>query len=209
MPTAPKAPAISAPDLIGPTSILNWPTAAAGTGRKARARPFAHVHLEIDLAHEAFRETELPVLRQVEAWLREREVVETGDLLRLVAGLLSALSSQGFSRVGHWEADPGGWLPLPEESHAQVIEPVGHLLSALKAPQWKEVARARSFAVRLSGARGGRADAVVRRIHRERHHAVSLDLWGVFTREEVHEILSAVRVRIPVLRSKVTAYAYA
>jgi len=144
----------------------------------------------------------------MEALIREREVVEIGDLLRLAAGALHALASQGFSRVDHWEVQPGGWLPLPEPSHPRIIEPVGHMQRALRDDRWQHLGSARSFAVRLSGTIPFRADVVVRRIHRERVHSVSLDLWGKVTATNVRDVVSALRGRLPVLRSQVTAFSY-
>ena len=78
----------------------------------------------------------MPVLRQFERLLRERSVVEPADLLRLSAGALHACSTRGFRRVDHWEFVPGGWLPLPEPTHASLAEPVGHLLRALSSAEW-------------------------------------------------------------------------
>jgi hypothetical protein len=197
---------LSAPDLTGPTSIVLWPTAATPSRGRPRPRAFAHVHLEVDLEPEVVREPGLPVFRQLEALIREREVVEIGDLLRLTAEALHALSSRGFSRVDHWETQPGGWLPLPEPSHPQIIEPVGHMLRALKNDRWKGLAGARSFAVRLSGAGPNRADVVVRRIHRERTHSISLDLYGRWSTTAVRDLVGALRRRLPVLHSEVTAF---
>jgi len=157
--------------------------------------------------HEILREPGLPVFRQLEALIREREVVEIGDLLRLSAEALHALASQGFSRVDHWETQPGGWLPLPEPSHPQLIEPVGHMLRALQHDRWKRLGEARSFAVRLSGAGPNRADLVVRRVHRERLHSISLDLHGKWTTTSVRDLVGALRRRLPVLRSEVTSVA--
>jgi hypothetical protein len=174
-------------------------------GRR-RPRVFAHVHLEVDLQPEVVREPGLPVFRQLEALIREREVVEIGDLLRLTAGALHALSSQGFSRVDHWETRPGGWLPLPEPSHPQIIEPVGHFLRALKDERWNRLGEARSFAIRLSSVGPNRADLLVRRIHRERVHSISLDLTGKWTPTAVRDLAGALRQRLPVLRAEVTAF---
>jgi hypothetical protein len=195
----------SAPDLTGPTSIVLWPVAATPSHGRPRPRFFVHAHLEVDLMHEVLREPGLPVFRQLEALIREREVVEVGDLLRLSAETLHALASQGFSRVDHWETRPGGWLPLPEPSHPQLIEPLGHMLRALQHDRWKRLGEARSFAVRLSGAGPNRADLVVRRVHRERLHSISLDLHGKWTTTAVRDLVGALRRRLPVLRSEVTS----
>lgn len=201
--------AASAPDLIGPTSILEWPTSLTPSRRARRARPFAHVRLEVDLTPEVVREPAVPVLRQVEAFLREREVVEVGDLLRLTARLLHALASAGFSRVDHWEVEPGGWLPLPEPGHTTLAEPVGHLLRALQSDAWNRIAGARAFSLRLSGTVPFRADAVVRRVHRERVPSLSLDLRGKVAPTQVQDLVGAMRERLPVLRSRIAAYSYA
>lgn len=211
MPTSriPSAP-LSAPDLIGPTSILSWPTGLAPSSRKGRrARAFSHVKVEIDLRPELVREPSLPVVRQIEALLRERQVVEVGDVLKLTARLLHALTAAGFTRVDHWEATPGGWLPLPESTHEGRTEPVGHLVRALQSEAWRTLASARSFAVRLSGGSPVRADLTVRRIHRERSPSVSLELWGTLSSSSVHDIVGAIRARLPVLRSRVVEYTVA
>lgn len=199
---------LTAPGLSGPTSIVDWPVVRTPSHARRRARPFHHVHLEVDLVPEVLREPGLPILRQMEALIRERQVVEIGDLLRLTAGALHALASQGFSRVDHWEVQPGGWLPLPEPSHPRIIEPVGHMLRALRDDRWKHLAQARSFSVRLSGRAAFRADLVVRRIHRERTHSASLDLRGRVTATNVRDIVSSLRGRLPVLHSQVTNYSY-
>jgi len=200
---------LSAPDLTGPTSILEWPTMGPNAGRSRRPRPFAHVHLEVDLAHERLAEASIPVLRQFEQLLREREVVESADLLRLAAGTLHALASQGFAHVDHWEMLPGGWLPLPEPTHRTLDEPVGHLVRALQSDAWQPHANGREFRVRVSGHPRIQVDLVVRRVHRERGHSVSLDLNGRFAEPDVRGLVRALRERVPILRSTVTAFRYA
>ncbi len=205
---APQGPAISAPDLTGPTSFLDWPLLKAGSRRHA-ARPFSHVRVEVDLQPEIVREPRLKILERVEALLKEREVVEIGDLLRLTAGVLHAFSARGFTRVDHWEVEPGGWLPLPEPSHARIEEPVGHLLRALENEDWKGLRARRSFSVRLSGRAAFRADVVVRRIHRERRHTLTVNLWGRITRADVRGIMGTLGERVSVLRGTVVEYAYA
>lgn len=199
---------ISAPDLTGPVSILQWPTRTAGTARRRRPRPFSHIHLEVDLAPEVVREPGLPVFRQVEALLREREVVEVGDLLRLTAGVLHAFSATGFRHVDHWEVEPGGWLPLPEASHRKIEEPVGHFLRALASDGWKGLSARRAFSVRVSGLKDVRADFVARRIHRERRHSLSVDLWGTISPALVKDLVGALHQRLQVLRATVTEFSH-
>ncbi len=159
--------------------------------------------IEVDLIHEAFQRPGLPFLQRLEAVFLEREVVEVEGLLRLAASALHALSSQGFSRVDHWEAHPGGWLPLPEPAHERLTEPVGHLLNALESPAWRKLANARSFAVRLSGTGEIRADLTVRRVHRERVHAVSLRLVGPVSDRDLRSIERALRENLSVVRLRV------
>lgn len=121
-------------------------------------------------------------------------------LLRLVARVLQALSQRGFSRVDHWEVHPGGWLPLPEPAHERLTEPVGHLLNALRSDAWKRISAARSFSVRLSGAGDVRADFTVRRVHRERAHAVTLEFIGPLAERELEGIERSLREEISIVR---------
>lgn len=171
--------------------------------RPPAPRPvLGYVRLEIDLVHEAFPSRSLPFLQRLEAVFREREVVEVEGLLRLTASVLHALLPQGFSRVDHWEVRPGGWLALPEPAHERLEEPVGHLLNALKSDSWKKIADARSFALRLSGSGNVRADVTVRRVHRERGHAITVEFIGPLSDRDLHlaeralfENLSIARLR--------------
>lgn len=198
-----RSPALSAPDLIGPTSILDWPL--GGASRKRRPRPFGRVLLEIDLRHERLDEPNVPVLRQFERLLREREVVGPADLLRLSAAALHGFAARGFRNVDHWEVVPGGWLPLPEPTHKSLAEPVGHLVRALGSAEWQRFASAREFSVRLSGHPKIRADLHVRRVHRERGHSLSVELRGTVSPKEVEGLVRALRERLPILRSAVMA----
>jgi hypothetical protein len=202
-------PGVSAPDLTGPVSILDWPVATAGSRRGHRPRPMSHVVLEVDLRHERFDAPTIPVLQQFERLFHERSVVEEADLLRLTAGALHAFSSCGYNRVDHWEMTPGGWLPLPEATHRTLAEPVGHLLRALTSDAWQPYARAREFAVRLSGPPRSRADLVVRRVHRERGHSISIELHGIVVERDLTGLVRALRERVPVLRSRVATFQYA
>jgi hypothetical protein len=169
----------------------------------------SHVVLEVDLRHERFDAPTIPVLQQFERLFHERSVVEEADLLRLTAGALHACASRGYNRVDHWEMTPGGWLPLPEPTHRTLAEPVGHLLRALSSDAWKPYARAREFAVRLSGPPKSRADLVVRRVHRERGHSISIELRGLVTESELTALARSLRERVPVLRTRVASFQYA
>lgn len=176
------------------------------TASKKRAVPDrprrqeGRVRVELDLPHELLRPTPVPVLRQLEAFLREQEVEEHDSVLTRVGELLHELASLGFRRVDHWEVEPGGWLPLPEASHAGRIEPVEHLLRALRSPAWRFLAEARSFSVRLSSEDGRRLDAVVLHFHREREHSITLDLWGPPTKQALRETLAHLRRRFSPLK---------
>ncbi len=200
---------ISAPDLTGPVSIVDWPTSMAAAGPRRRTRPFSHVALDIDLRHERLEEPSFALLRQFERLLREREVVEPADLLRLAAGALHGLAARRFTHVDHWEMVPGGWLPLPEPTHRTLAEPVGHLVRALASEQWRSFATAREFRVRVSGHPSIRADLVVRRVHRERGHSLSIDLFGIIEPRDLAGLVRAIRERIPILRASVRAFTYA
>ena len=67
---------------------------------------------------------------------------------------------------------------------------------------------ARSFSASLSGPSGNRADVVVRRVHRERRHALSIDLWGLWDRSSVKDLERAVSERLPVTRTAMTKFQY-
>ncbi len=160
------------------------------------------LRLELDLPHELLKPSSVPLLRQVESWLREQEVEEQGSLLVRAGELLDELGAEGYDRVDHWEVDPGGWLPLPEAEHAGRIEPVGHLVKALRNPAWGVFARARAFSVRLSGDDGRRVDARVLRLHREREHSICLDLWGPTSTAELRRLAGRLRRRFTPLKMR-------
>src|SRR5208282_578565 len=175
--SSPGEPPLSAPDLIGPVSILNQPVSGPRSARRRHNRPFAHVHLEVDLMAGTVTPTAVPVLQRLEALLGMRKIVEAADLVRLAGRTLHAFSARGFRRVDHWEVSPGGWLPLPEPSTRRSREElVGHLLKILESDAASSVASARTFSVRLSDFHGNHADVIVRRVHRARRPAIELDL---------------------------------
>jgi hypothetical protein len=202
---------LSAPGLIGPNSILNPPWTGPRAGRRTRNRPFSHAHLDLDLRAESARITSLPLWKRIEAFLAERKIVENADLVWLAARTLHALASRQFRRVDHWEVTPGGWLPPPQFASLRPddAESVGQLLSALESGGGPTIAKARSFAVRVSDLHRNRADITVRRVHRQRRHAISVDLWGSWTKETIGELVGALADRLPIARTTMTKYQYA
>lgn len=146
----------------------------------------------------------MPFIRSLEAIFREREVVEVEGLLRLTASTLRALQRRGFSRVDHWEVQPGGWLPLPEPAHERLAEPVGHLLNALRSDAWGRVAHARAFSARLSTSGDMRADFTVRQVHRERGHAITLELFGIVSARGLRGVERALRDELSIVRLRRT-----
>ncbi len=153
----------------------------------------------------------LPLKDRVESFLTERKIGEGADLVWLAVSTLHALDHRRFRRVDHWEVVPGGWLPPPEFASARKNGggTVGQLLDALQSAEQPSIAKARTFAVRMSDMRGNRADVVVRRVHRQRGHALSIDLWGSWTKETVSELTGSFATRLPVARTTLTKYQYA
>lgn len=172
--------------------------------RHAPETSYAHARIEIDLQHELPAASRLPFLEELGAILRERRIEDRDSLAELAAALLNALSTQGFSRVDHWEIDPGGWLPLPEIALTGNGTPVDHLLRTFRGGHADDLARALGFLVRLSGEGEWRADAVLRRIHRERDHTLSVDLWGRFDAHDAHQVITALKERLQVVRVQIT-----
>lgn len=205
----PKTPAASAPDLIGPTSILNQPVQGPRGPRRRRARPYRHVHFGISLEGTALKPSTSSIVRRLESWTREQELIEKGDLWGIVARCLHAFSAAGFQFVERWETEPGGPLELPGRHRGRRIEPVGHLLRAVQSPEWAGRAAADTFLVQLSGNQAARADLRVRRVHRQRHHAISVDLNGLVTHAELERLLGALRERLDVRTADITKVMYA
>lgn len=173
-------------------------------GRRRDGAAETRVRIELDLPHELLRPSIVPVVRQIEAILREQQVEEQENLLVRVGELLDVLGGLGYTRVDHWEAEPGGWLPLPEATHAGRYEPVGHLVNALKSPAWWPVALGRGFGVRLSSPEGRRLDARVLHWHREREHSVTVDLWGPPAAAELRRVTEALRRRLSPLKVRLS-----
>jgi hypothetical protein len=203
-------PALAAPGIGAANSILNPPWSGPRSGRRVRNRSYSHVHLELDLAWTAPEPTEDPALERLAVFLQERKIVEKGTLILLAGGSLHALAARGFRRVDHWEVSPGGWLPPPTPGAAPGDdEPVGHLVKALESDPDASVASARSFAARVSDFSGARVDLIVRRVHRERRHSMTLDLWGRWTATTIQDLVSAIASRLPVVRTTITKFQYA
>ncbi|MEM0129433.1 MAG: hypothetical protein QXG65_04660 [Thermoplasmata archaeon] len=204
-------PALSAPDLTGPVSILNWPVAGPRSVRRHRQRPYAHVRIEIDLAPPE-ASTEAGLLARLARSVGSRGPRASRALLTTGGLLLHAFASDGFVRVLHWEVAPGGWLPVagsapPDGGEA---EPLGRFERALAdAGGAAAAARARRLAFRLGATDGRHADVVVRPRSTAFHHAATIDLVGRFPESSVSDLVGAIHRRIPLSRARVTQAAYA
>lgn len=157
----------------------------------------------MDLLPATERTSSLFGLHQLEELLREAEIVEEGSLLALAAGALAGFAAAGFARVDHWEVRPGGWLPLHRVPRGPQVEPVRQFLDALRTTEWQPMSSARELAGRLSNAAGDRLEFVVRRLHRERQHTLSVVLQGRVRAADVESIAAAVKDRLPLLRARV------
>jgi hypothetical protein len=210
VPAREPEPALAAP---GIGEIVSTPSPALSgprSNRRNRNRPYSHVHLEIDLAPKPPDPAGVPLLEQLAAGLNERKIVERGTLILLAAATLHALAARRFRRVDHWEVSPGGWLPPPSPGKdPEAQEPIGDLLEVMRNGAWESAGSARSFSARLSDLSGARVDVIVRRVHRERKHALSLDLWGSWTPESVKDLEGSISTRLPVTRTTMTKYRYA
>ncbi len=206
----PPPPALSAPGLVGPISILDQPISGPRSNRRARSRPYSHVRIEMDLAGPGVRIGASAFLDRLETLLAEREIVESADLLRLTAATLHALAARRFRWIEDWEIEPGGRLPSPAGTGGTrgAEAPVGDLLAAIDGGAWAAGARSRRFSVRVSDRRGNHVEAVVRRVHRQRRHALSLDLHGSWTRAAVDALTGSLGSRLPVSHTTLTKVQY-
>src|ERR1700686_3939896 len=84
---------------------------------------------------------------------------------------------------------------------ADAEEPGGALLKALDSGAWEPLADARSFSAKLSDLRGNRTEVVLRRVHSERRHSVTLDLTGSWTKATVKDLTGSLAQRLGVARS--------
>jgi hypothetical protein len=203
-------PALAAPGLGGPVSILKQPISGPRASRRKRNRPYAHVHLEIDLGALPGGTPAAPALERLEQSVLEGSDPQEVDLVLLIGHMLHALSARRFRRIDHWEVAPGGWLPPAGAiTHDEAEEPVGQLLKSLESGALGSLAAVRSFAARLSDLRGNHVDVIVRRVGRIRRHAISLDLWGLWTPAAVDDLTGSLASRLPVTRSNLTKFQYA
>ncbi|MCI4365957.1 MAG: hypothetical protein L3K10_07895 [Thermoplasmata archaeon] len=184
---------------------LEWPRTLARTGSAPGTIRYRQLQLELDVAHEGYRSEPFPILAPFASFFHEREVEGVDDLLQMTARALEAFSRSGFREVDHWEVRPGGWLPLPEPAHERLAEPVTHLLRAFLDASWAPVRTSRTFAARLTGPGGTRLDFTLRRVHRERTHALSVMAWGPITRGAANELVARVHERLPLVRAEVAS----
>ncbi|MGA7923696.1 MAG: hypothetical protein WCA77_06950 [Thermoplasmata archaeon] len=200
---------LSAPGL---PELLSTPRPTIGGPRSARRhrnRPFRHVRLEVDLAPEPLDPSEVPVLEQLAGILKERKVVEQGNLIQLAAATLHALAARRFRRVEEWKFSPGAWLLPPSPDGVEPGEPVGDLLKGLEKADPASLGAARSFTARVTDLSGSHVDVTVRRVHRQRAHAMTLDLWGSWAKASVQDLRGSIAERLPVVHSRVAKYQYA
>jgi hypothetical protein len=189
-------------------SITQWVGGSPGPGRRRRRESLRHVRLEIDLERATRSASRIPGVGVIETALREREVVEPGDLPGLIDGILRGCSAVGYRDVLHWETRPGGWLPLHHLPPAPEATGIGALREAVEIRGGPTLASARAFAARLRGPTDRSLEFVVRRVHRERRHSLTIDLHGTLEREEVHALVAALARHLPPLHAEVAAMGY-
>lgn len=194
----------SAPDVVGPVSLLNWPVVAAGRRPRGPQRPFRHVRLEIDLAPDPAAPSPNVLLRPLEHALGELPVRERGSLAELARAVLHGFSAAGYQGVTSWKAGRIGSPARPDREAASPPRRVGEVLTDLSGRTDPSLGRARQFSARLRGTGDRRAVVVLRRIHRERRHSLTVDLSGTFQREEVHALVAALHRHLPVRSAVVT-----
>jgi hypothetical protein len=198
------SPPHSAPGLIGPGSILDW---ASGIPSQGHPRPYLHLHLEIDLAGGQTVEVPYPHLEALRGVLHARRVVESEDLLTLVAQTLSGLGTIGLQKVRSWQLLPSGSVPLPPGGEHLGGEALGSVLRTMHDDAMESVKRATGFHAVIHGLDGNAADVTLRRDHPRHSHALSLDLTGSYTRDQLKHLLTALSHRLPVAHAEVTKFA--
>ncbi len=194
---------LSAPDLVGPVSILNWPIRSTPSARRGPPRPFAHVRFGCRLSTVTADVSDPGLLAHLARAFGEETVAAAGRFGRLVAATLHAFASQGYRRVDHWETVPGGWLPLGSGD----AEPLAELARALESTRPATVGRASRFSARLSSDRGDRAELTIRRRQRAGAPALVVDVYGTIFPRDLHALIGALQARLPIGSTRILRYA--
>ncbi len=194
----------SAPGLIGPGNILDW---ASRVPSKGHRRPFRHLRLEIDLAGGRTVEVPFPHLEVLRNVLHARRIVESEDLLTLIGQTLSAMTTIGLRKVHSWELLPSGILPNPPEGDHLGGAAIGTILRTIHEDALEEVRSATGFHAHLRGDDGNAAEIVLNRDHSRKVHALSLDLNGSITREQLRHLLTRLSQHLSIARAEVTKFA--
>jgi hypothetical protein len=205
-----SVPPISAPGIESPVVVPTKPGTGPRSSRRKRNRSYSHVHLEIDLGPLPEATPRPPAPEDPGISVAPPSDGTPVDLAQLIGGTLHALAARRFRRIDHWEVSPGGWLPPPVGTrHEDDEEPVGPLLKALEGGSWGSLEKVRSFSARMSDLSGSRIDVTVRRVGRLHRHALSLDLWGLWTPSAVDDLTGSLASRLPVVQSEMTKFQYA
>lgn len=205
----PKGTPASAPDVVGPVSILNQPVVGPRENRRRRDRPYGHVQYVLDLALQPGKPIDHPTAQSLQKTMDKKQIEAGSDFVHLVAALLHALSARRFKWIDHWEAGSAGWLPIPtHKDGASGVESVGQLEETIASGSWAPGEKADSFSARLTDHAGGRVDLVVRAHPHLFHHSLTIDLWGKWTKSSADELIGSVASRVPVKEAKMTKYAY-
>ena len=190
---------LSAPDLIGPWSVVNWADHIPSHRGKTI---FHHVRLEVDLA--GCRPLKTSALEHLLGLFREEEIAEALDLYSFVSATLSALARDGLGWVESWSLVPGGLLPSDPGRETPAGEALGKALHQLKRVDPKALKKAVGFHARLTGSPGLSAEVTLYQLHRARRPALTLDLWGTIPRSKLQEVLSTLREHLPSERVELT-----
>jgi len=142
--------------------------------------------------------------------------LRTFFLLGLLGGAAGLLIAQGLTGPAAAILAGGAGLAVAAYVVAarrpgadpDAAEPVGALLATLESDAGSSIDSARSFSARLSDLSGGRVDVTVRRVHRERRHALTVDLWGSWTKAAAQDLIGSISERLPVVRSTMTKFQY-
>jgi hypothetical protein len=206
----PPTPA-SAPDLVGPTSILSGPVTGPREARRRRDRPYGHAHFEIDLASEQSKATGGGVVvGRLRGILGEGSVQESRDLAQLATAALHAFSARGFRWVERWSASPGGRLPLERarSNEKAPYERLGDLIRTLDAGTWTSFAEGNEFEALLTDLAGNRVEVTLRRVHKRHQHPISLDVTGKWSKQALNELTGSLSTRLPVGQVTLTKFRY-